>query len=102
MMNRMDKPLITDSSGFQVFSWGEKLVAKVDTARGVTFRSYKDGRLIQVSPETSIQAQAKLGADIILVLDELLGLENSTCELSVVTAVIFPVLMFNDNDNGES
>jgi queuine tRNA-ribosyltransferase len=61
-----------------VFSWGEKLVAKVDTANGVTFRSYKDGRIIQVSPESSIQAQAKLGADIILVLDELLGFDNAT------------------------
>jgi queuine tRNA-ribosyltransferase len=77
-INRPNRPLITDSSGFQVFSWGEKLVCKVDTEKGVTFRSYRDGSLIQVSPESSIQAQAKLGADIILVLDELLGFDNAT------------------------
>lgn len=76
-LQRRNSPLITDSSGFQVFSWGD-LVKKVTTEEGITFRSYRDGSTIQVSPETSIDAQVKLGADIILVLDELLGYENAT------------------------
>jgi queuine tRNA-ribosyltransferase len=81
-ISRPMKPLITDSSGFQVFSWGEKLVTKVDTNKGITFKSYRDGHDIQVTPESSIQAQALLGADIILVLDELIGFDNATCMYS--------------------
>lgn len=83
-LRRRNRPLITDSSGFQVFSWGD-LVKKVTTKDGITFRSYKDGKYIQVSPETSIRAQVKLGADIILVLDELLGYENATKEVTATS-----------------
>ena len=38
---------------------------------GVLFRSYRNGDLIHLTPETSVQAQKKLGADIIIPLDEL-------------------------------
>lgn len=79
-------PIITDSGGFQVFSLAYGGVAqelkssgskKRDSSvlkineEGVTFRSYKDGSKIFFSPETSIEAQKKLGADIIVVFDEL-------------------------------
>jgi queuine tRNA-ribosyltransferase len=80
------QPLITDSGGFQVFSLmyggvaseikskGNKShnnsIMKI-TEEGVTFRSYRDGQLIKLTPETSIQAQKKIGADIILSFDEL-------------------------------
>jgi len=80
------RPLITDSGGFQVFSlayggYTEELkskgakkqrnsVAKI-TEDGVTFRSYKDGTPLLLTPESSIAAQKKLGADIIVSFDEL-------------------------------
>ncbi len=78
--------LITDSGGFQVFSLayggvanelkskGQKQqtgsVLKINE-EGVLFRSYRDGSPITLTPETSVQAQKKLGADIIIPLDEL-------------------------------
>lgn len=80
------KPLITDSGGFQVFSLaygsvhselkscGKKQhdgsVIKI-TEEGVLFRSYRDGSKILLTPESSIQAQKDLGADIIIPFDEL-------------------------------
>lgn len=79
-------PLITDSGGFQVFSLAYGTVndelksrgqKKVDnsvlkiTEEGVLFRSYRDGNRILLTPETSVQAQKDLGADIIIPFDEL-------------------------------
>lgn len=84
-MNR-SKPIITDSGGFQVFSLAyggvhQELKSKgtkaIDgsvikiTEEGVLFRSYRDGSLLLLTPETSVQAQKKLGADIIIPFDEL-------------------------------
>ncbi len=51
------------------------------TEDGVTFRSYKDGRIVVLTPETSIRAQKDLGADIIIPLDELLPLNVSRNKL---------------------
>ena len=80
-------PIITDSGGFQVFSLAsgsvtnelksrsvkksEGSVLKI-TEEGVLFRSYRDGKKILLTPESSIEAQKNLGADIIIPLDELL------------------------------
>jgi len=80
------QPIITDSGGFQLFSLsqqpGDELkknrshnehsVVKV-TEEGAWFRSYRDGNLIFLSPEGSVEAQKQIGADIILPLDELLS-----------------------------
>jgi len=84
-MNRK-QPIITDSGGFQVFSLaygsvaselkssGKKqmnsTVLKINE-EGVLFRSYRDGNKILLTPETSVQAQKDLGADIIIPFDEL-------------------------------
>lgn len=79
-------PIITDSGGFQVFSLAYGGVASELKSqgqkshqnsvisikeKGVTFRSYRDGQLIHLTPETSVQTQKALGADIIIPLDEL-------------------------------
>src|SRR4029079_13502321 len=80
-------PIITDSGGFQVFSLaygtvkdelkskGKKKqnnnVVKI-SEDGVLFRSYRDGQKILLTPESSVQAQKDLGADIIIPFDELL------------------------------
>lgn len=81
------KPIITDSGGFQVFSLAYGQVAKElkgqggkkhpsslvkVSEEGVIFRSYKDGTKILLSPETTVLAQKDLGSDIIIPLDELL------------------------------
>jgi len=79
-------PIITDSGGFQVFSLAYGGVAdeikskgtkkhagsvlKI-TEEGVLFRSYRDGSKILLTPESSIQAQKDIGADIMISFDEL-------------------------------
>lgn len=79
-------PIITDSGGFQVFSLAYGSVAdelksrgtkkqggsvlKI-TEEGVVFRSYRDGSKMLLTPESSVQAQKDLGADIIIPFDEL-------------------------------
>lgn len=60
-------PILTDSGGFQVFSLSEM---RQINETGVTFRSPRDGQLIQISPETSIEIQNALGADVIMAFDE--------------------------------
>jgi queuine tRNA-ribosyltransferase len=85
---RWERPVITDSGGFQVFSMGHGTVADEIKGRapqstgeragailsiaeeGVTFRSYLDGCRRFMGPETSMAVQAALGSDIALVFDE--------------------------------
>ncbi len=62
-----DRPIMTDSGGFQVFSLAH--LRAVDMT-GVTFRSHLDGSEHLFTPEKVIEIQEKLGADIILCLDE--------------------------------
>jgi len=62
-----DKPILTDSGGFQVFSLSE--LRKV-TEEGVSFRSHLDGSSHMFTPESSVAAQIGLGADIIMAFDE--------------------------------
>ena len=62
-----DGPILTDSGGFQVFSLSE--MRKV-TDEGATFRSPRDGRIINMPPERSIEIQNQLGADVIMAFDE--------------------------------
>jgi queuine tRNA-ribosyltransferase len=60
-----DRPTLTDSGGFQVFS-----LPKVELAEeGVTFRYRKSGKQIQLTPERSIGIQEAIGADIIMAFD---------------------------------
>jgi queuine tRNA-ribosyltransferase len=60
-------PILTDSGGFQVFSLSE---IRTITDEGVTFRSPRNGQLIHLTPERSIQIQNALGADVIMAFDE--------------------------------
>ena len=62
-----DKPILTDSGGYQVFSLAS--TRKVDDD-GVTFRSHIDGSTHRFTPEQSIRIQENLGADIIMAFDE--------------------------------
>ncbi len=61
------KPILTDSGGFQVFSLGD--MRKI-TEEGVSFRSPVDGSPVFIDPETSMQVQRELGSDIVMIFDE--------------------------------
>lgn len=60
-------PILTDSGGFQVFSLSD---IRTITDEGVTFKSPRDGQLIHLSPERSMEIQNALGADVIMAFDE--------------------------------
>src|SRR3954467_14162393 len=62
-----NRAILTDSGGFQVFSLSE--LRKI-TEDGVTFRSHLDGSSHFFSPESAMEAQIGLGADIIMAFDE--------------------------------
>ncbi len=62
-----DKPILTDSGGFQVFSLGA--LRKI-TEQGVTFKSPLNGSTIFMGPEESMQVQRDLGSDIVMIFDE--------------------------------
>lgn len=62
-----DKPILTDSGGFQVFSLGA--LRKI-TEDGVRFRSPTDGAKVFLSPEISMQIQRTLNSDIVMQFDE--------------------------------
>ncbi|QIV95837.1 tRNA-guanine transglycosylase [Allofrancisella inopinata] len=62
-----DKPILTDSGGFQVFSLGK--LRKL-TEDGVTFSSPVNGSKVFLSPEISMQVQKDLGSDIVMCFDE--------------------------------
>ena len=61
------KPILTDSGGFQVWSLGD--LVKI-SEEGVKFSSPYDGKKIFMTPEDSIQIQENLGSDIIMAFDE--------------------------------
>jgi queuine tRNA-ribosyltransferase len=84
---RWDRPIITDSGGFQVFSMGHGTVADEVKGRapygserdgavlaieeeGVTFKNPRNGDAVFMGPETSMEVQARLNSDIALVFDE--------------------------------
>lgn len=62
-----DKPILTDSGGFQVFSLGD--LRKI-SEKGVSFKSPIDGAKVFLDPETSMQVQRELGSDIVMIFDE--------------------------------
>lgn len=62
-----DKPILTDSGGFQVFSLAK--LRKI-TEEGVAFQSHIDGRKIFMGPEESMQIQSNLGSTIAMAFDE--------------------------------
>ncbi len=62
-----DKPILTDSGGFQVFSLTG--LRKI-TEKGVEFRSHIDGRKIFMGPEESMQIQSNIGSTIAMAFDE--------------------------------
>jgi queuine tRNA-ribosyltransferase len=62
-----DRPILTDSGGFQVFSLSK---LRDITEEGVTFRSHISGEKLFIGPEKAMEIQNALGADIIMAFDE--------------------------------
>ncbi|MGF1644492.1 MAG: tRNA guanosine(34) transglycosylase Tgt [Thiotrichales bacterium] len=62
-----ERPILTDSGGFQVFSLAR--MRKV-TESGVRFQSPVDGARFELTPELSMQVQRELGSDIVMIFDE--------------------------------
>ena len=65
--NSWDRPILTDSGGFQVFSLTDR---RKLTEEGAHFRSHIDGSKHLFTPEGTVDIQRKIGADIIMALDE--------------------------------
>ncbi|MCX6537455.1 MAG: tRNA guanosine(34) transglycosylase Tgt [Acidobacteria bacterium] len=65
-----NRPILTDSGGFQAFSLGERRRIKEE---GIHFRSHLDGSEHLLTPEGATDSQAQLGSDIAMVLDECLA-----------------------------
>ena len=65
--NGWDRPILTDSGGFQIYSLTD--IRKI-TDEGVVFQSHIDGSRHQFTPESAIDIQRSLGADIIMAFDE--------------------------------
>lgn len=64
---KWQRPILTDSGGFQVFSLAHK---RKITEAGVTFASPVDGRKVFLGPEESMHIQRVLGSDIVMIFDE--------------------------------
>jgi len=64
---KWDRPVLTDSGGFQIFSLPHSRQMNEEGAR---FQSYVDGKMILLSPELSIETQKSIGSDIMMVLDQ--------------------------------
>jgi queuine tRNA-ribosyltransferase len=80
---RWDRPILTDSGGFQVMSLSK--LRKIGDA-GVTFQSHIDGASYDLTPERAIEIQCLLGADIVMQLDECVALPASPAQTE--TAVV--------------
>src|SRR5215216_6723209 len=65
-----DKPLLTDSGGFQVFSLAHRRAIREE---GADFQSHLDGTRYLLTPERAVDIQSRLGSDVAMVLDECLA-----------------------------
>ncbi len=74
-----DRPILTDSGGFQVMSLAD--LRKL-TEEGVTFRSHVDGSRHHLSPERSMEIQRLLGSDIVMCFDECPALPADEAEVA--------------------
>jgi queuine tRNA-ribosyltransferase len=83
-----DRPILTDSGGYQIFS----LDPTIDED-GATFRSTYDGSTVRLTPEESVRVQQMLGPDVAMIFDVLVGLPNTT---EVVGAALEQTLRWSE------
>jgi queuine tRNA-ribosyltransferase len=77
-----DRPILTDSGGYQVMSLAELATVSEE---GVAFRSHLDGSRHMLTPERSIEVQHRLGADIVMAFDQLVPAGSSGDEQAAAT-----------------
>ncbi|MBU0485452.1 MAG: tRNA guanosine(34) transglycosylase Tgt [Proteobacteria bacterium] len=77
-----DRPILTDSGGFQIFSLSD--LAKI-TEQGAAFKSHLDGSDLFLSPEDAIEVQEALGSDIMMCLDTCIPYPSSRDETIAAT-----------------
>ncbi|MBV9325528.1 MAG: tRNA guanosine(34) transglycosylase Tgt [Chloroflexi bacterium] len=82
-LTRWEGPMLTDSGGFQVFSLGG---LRQISETGVTFVSHLDGRQVCLTPERVVDIQARLGADLIMPLDECVAASATRLETEIALA----------------
>jgi queuine tRNA-ribosyltransferase len=75
-----DRPILTDSGGYQIFSLADRRRIKEE---GAEFRSHLDGSLHLLTPERAVDIQAQLGSDIAMVLDECIATPADTATARV-------------------
>jgi queuine tRNA-ribosyltransferase len=93
------KPILTDSGGFQVFSLGE--LRKI-TEEGVTFRSPINGEKILLTPEKSMQVQRDLGSDIVMIFDECTPYPATESEARVSMELSLRWALRSKDEHGDS
>lgn len=85
---RWDRPILTDSGGFQIWSLAQRgagrSLVQIDED-GVTFASYLDGSRHRVTPERAIDIQTQLGADVVMAFDECTPMEADRATLLAAT-----------------
>jgi queuine tRNA-ribosyltransferase len=79
-----DRPILTDSGGFQVFSLAK--LAKI-TEEGASFQSHIDGSAHMLTPEKAVEIQLTLGADIIMCLDQCIAYPSTESEAADALAL---------------
>ncbi len=79
-----NRPILTDSGGFQVFSLAAR---RVVSEGGVDFQSHLDGSRHVLTPERACEIQARLGSDIAMVLDECLAFPSTHDEVAASVAL---------------
>ena len=77
-----ERPILTDSGGFQAFSMGNLTKVRDD---GITFRSHIDGSEHRITPEGSVAIQSQLGVDVAMCFDQCIG--NGASEAEVAEAM---------------
>ena len=93
-----EKPILTDSGGFQVFSLAQLRKVKEE---GIEFRSHLDGKKLFLGPKECYQIQAELGTDIAMVLDECppFPCQRTACESAVQRTIRWAQEFKNHADN---
>ncbi len=78
-----ERPILTDSGGFQIFSLAHQTTV---SEAGARFRSHIDGDRHDLSPERAMALQVGFGADIVMALDQVLGLPAEPAAIAAATA----------------
>ena len=73
---RWDRPVLTDSGGFQVFSLAQH---RELSEHGVSFRSHIDGSRHELTPERAVTLQLQFGSDVAMALDVCVGFDSTEC-----------------------